>query len=717
MRTACLAAAVGSALLLTACSASSPEPAPTGTARIVAADSEPGNWLTHGRTYAEQRFSPLTQIGTDTVGRLGLAWTYELGTNRGAQATPLVVDGVMYVTSAWSLVYALDAATGQERWVYDPKVDRAVGAKACCDVVNRGVAVYEGRVYVGVIDGRLVSLDAGTGTVQWETVTVDQSQPYTITGAPRVAKGLVFIGNGGAELGVRGYVSAYDANTGTLVWRFYTVPGDPSLGPDNAASDPVMQTAAATWTGQWWTLGGGGTVWDAIVYDPDYDQLIIGVGNGAPWNQQLRSPGGGDNLFLSSIVALDVATGAYKWHYQTTPGDTWDYTATQPIILADLPIDGAPRKVAMQAPKNGFFYVLDRKDGRLLSAQPFLPVAPASDTPPGLPISWAYTVDMASGRPVENAAARYTASPALVRPGPMGAHNWHPMSYSPQTGLVYLPAQDMAFEYAHDPSPLVRPGFNNIGVAIAPLPDDAAVRAAIRSASKGMLLAWDPVEEREVWRADRRGPWNGGTLATAGGLVFQGTGEGQFMALDARTGEVVWTTDNQAATLAGPISYEAGGEQHVAVVAGYGGSFFLITGFLAATEGHALNGRVYAFKLDGKAPRPTLNLQKAPMLQPPAIEVSTLDYDRGALLYERNCTTCHGAGVVTGGVLPDLRRSVRLQDATLWRRAVVEGDLAPLGMPRFGQYVSGDDAELIRAYVARQAATLYAAQTWDEGKK
>ena len=311
----------------------------------------------------------MTKVSTETVGRLGLAWTYEMRTNRGAQATPLVADGVMYVTSAWSLVYALDAATGAERWVYDPKVDRSVGAKACCDVVNRGVALHDGKVFVGVIDGRLVALDAKTGSVAWETVTVDQSQPYTITGAPRAANGLVYIGNGGAEYGVRGYVSAYETSTGKLRWRFYTVPGDPSKGPDNAASDPVMARAAATWNGQWWALGGGGTVWDAIVYDADFNQLIVGVGNGSPWNQQIRSPGGGDNLFLSSIVALDAATGAYKWHYQTTPGETWDYTATQPIVLAELTIDGKPRKVAMQAPKNGFFYVVDRENGQLISAR------------------------------------------------------------------------------------------------------------------------------------------------------------------------------------------------------------------------------------------------------------------------------------------------------------------------------------------------------------
>jgi quinohemoprotein ethanol dehydrogenase len=694
-------------LSLTACLASPPRSAVSDTQRILAADTEPGSWLTHGRTYGEQRFSPLKRISTTTVGRLGLAWTYELRTNRGASATPLVVDGIMYVTSAWSLVYALDAATGQEQWVYDPKVDRAIGAKACCDVVNRGVAVYDGKVFVGVIDGRLVALDAVTGSVVWQTVTVDQTLPYTITGAPRVANGLVYIGNGGAEYGVRGYVSAYDASNGQLRWRFYTVPGDPSKGPDHAASDPVMAKAAATWSGQWWKLGGGGTVWDAIVYDHDFDQVIIGVGNGSPWNRQLRSPGGGDNVFLSSIVALEARTGAYKWHYQTTPGDTWDYTATQPIVLADLSIDGTPRKVAMQAPKNGFFYVLDRRNGQLISARPFLPMAPAKNAPPGAPVSWAYDIDMATGRPVENPEARYPGASALVRPGPIGAHNWHPMSFSPDTGLVYLPAHDMAFAYVHVASPVAREGFTNLGVALPSLPDDDAARAAIRGASKGVLLAWDPVAQREVWRSERRGPWNGGTLATAGGLVFQGTGDGQFLAMDARTGKTLWSTDNQAATLAGPITYEIEGEQYVAVLGGYGSLFFLVAGFLAPAEGNALNGRVHVFKLGAATLRPAINLQRPPTPKPPAIPLTAVAYGRAAQLYEHHCAICHGVAGVTGGVLPDLRRSLRLHSADEWRRVVVDGDLAPRGMPRFGRYVPANDAELMRAYVARQAAALY----------
>ena len=335
-------------------------------------------WLTYGGTYDEQRHSSLIDVNKETVADLGVAWTYDLATNRGVESTPIVVDGVMYVTSAWSLVYALDAKTGEELWVYDPDVDRAVGVKACCDVVNRGVAVYDGKVFVGVIDGRLEALDAETGEVVWSKVTVDQSKPYTITGAPRVVNGKVLIGNGGAELGVRGYLSAYDANTGDKVWRFYTVP-NPEKQPDGEISDAAFEDIGnVTWgaEGAWVTDGGGGTVWDSIVYDEVNDQIIFGVGNGSPWNREFRDPSGGDNLFLSSIVAVDAETGAYKWHFQTTPGDNWDYTATQTIILADLPVgeDGEARRVAMQAPKNGFFYVLDAESGEFISGDAFVPM-------------------------------------------------------------------------------------------------------------------------------------------------------------------------------------------------------------------------------------------------------------------------------------------------------------------------------------------------------
>jgi PQQ-dependent dehydrogenase (methanol/ethanol family) len=697
-------------VLATTCRPAPRGPAAVDTDRILAADREPGSWLTHGRTYDEQRFSPLAGISGGNVDRLGLAWSYELRTPRGASATPLVADGVMYLTSSWSLVYALDAATGRELWVYDPRVDRATGWKACCDVTNRGVALYQGKVYVGVIDGRLVALDARDGAVLWEKVTVDPSRPYTITGAPRAANGLVLIGNGGADLGVRGYVSAYDAATGDLAWRFYTVPGDPARGPDGAASDPIMARAAETWTGEWWKLGGGGTVWDAIVYDPDFDQVIVGVGNGSPWNRQVRSPGGGDNWFLSSILALDARTGAYKWHYQTTPGDTWDYTATQPIVLADLTIGGRARKVAMQAPKNGFFYVVDRADGRLISAQPFLPMFPTEDTPAGVPLSWAYAVDSTTGRPIENPEARYVGSPALVRPGPLGAHNWHPMSFSPLTGLVYLPAQELAFEYAHDPAFAPGQGVYNLGIAQTPLPDDPKIREFIRRAAKGILIAWDPVSRKEAWHADRPVAWNGGTLATAGGLVFQGTGDGRFQALDATTGERRWEFETGLATLAGPIAYELNGEQYVAALSGYGSVFFLYTGFLAAAPGNKANGRVYAFKLGGTATPPAIEAATIETPRPPTSTATVQQVKAGEALYALSCVGCHGVAAIGGGVIADLRKSAKLGDPAAWAEVVIDGSLRAQGMPALGDLLTPEAAELIRAYVIRQAGILYTAE-------
>src|SRR5262245_4889317 len=366
--------------------------------RIVNADAEPQNWLSHGRTYDEARHSPLDQINDGNAARLGLAWAYDLDTNRGQEATPLVIDGTMYTTSAWSKVQAFDAVTGKLLWQFDPKVPGEVAVKACCDVVNRGAAYWDGRVYVGTLDGRLIALDAKTGRQVWSTVTVDQTKNYTITGAPRIVKGLVVIGNGGAEFGVRGYVSAYDAKTGKMKWRFYTVPGEPGK-EDHAASDEVLaRLAGPTWTGQWWKEsggGGGGTVWDSMAYDAELDLLYIGVGNAAQWNRSRRSPGGGDNLFVGSILALRPSTGEYVWHFQQTPGDMWDYTSTQHMILADMEVGGQRRKVLMQAPKNGFFYVIDRTNGKLISAEPYATV------------NWASSVDKQTGRPVLTAEADY----------------------------------------------------------------------------------------------------------------------------------------------------------------------------------------------------------------------------------------------------------------------------------------------------------------------
>lgn len=662
-------------------------------ARLLAADEEPQNWLTYGRTYSEQRFSPLAQITTENVKRLGLAWTYEFRDGRGVEATPIVVDGVMYVTSAWSIVYALDAKTGNELWVFDPEVPRSRGASACCDVVNRGVAVWRGKVYVGTIDGRLIAIDADDGTKIWEQVTVDQEKPYTITGAPRVARGLVYIGNGGAEYGVRGYVSAYDADSGVLRWRFYTTPNP--KGPDLAASDSVRARALATWNrkeGAWLITGGGGTAWDSIVYDPDFDTLWVGVGNGTPWNRFIRSPDSSetnnDNLFLSSIVALDPDTGAYRCHYQETPGESWDYTATQPIVLASLSIGGSERRVLLHAPKNGFFYVIGRKNCALISAQAFAPM------------NWASGIDMKTGRPIETAEARYQAGSFKAKPGPLGAHNWQPMAFSPQTNLVYIPVQETDLEYINDKAFSYRNGRWNTGILFAALPPDPAVIEDIRKSIKGYLVAWDPVAQREVWRAPHVTAWNGGTLATAGGLVFEGTVDGKVVAYDARDGRELWRFDNQGATQAGPVTYSVEGQQYVATVAGYGSAFFFVNGF--AAQGANVAGRVNVFRLDGNEHLQPLDLARVSTLEPPVAQASPETVAHGGAMFDQFCFMCHGAGAISGGVIPDLRYSPLLRDAKQWR-VVIHGDRAAAGMPDFTQWVSDLDADALRAYVVSQA--------------
>ena len=492
------------------------------------------------------------------VGQLALDWFADLDTARGQEATPIVIDGTIYVSTAWSMVKAYDGRTGRLLWSFDPHVPRERLVRACCDAVNRGVAAWNDSLFVGTLDGRLIALDRHTGRQLWSTLTVDQAQPYTITGAPRVIDGRVIIGNGGAEYGVRGYVTAYDAADGHQLWRFYTVPGNPAAGFEG----DYLRRAADTWHGQWWRLGGGGTVWDSIAYDPELDLLYIGVGNGSPWNQLYRSEGQGDNLYLSSIVAIRPETGQYVWHFQETPGESWDYTATQHIILADLIIDGHPRKVLMQAPKNGFFYVIDRTNGQLISARNYVQV------------NWATGIDMRTGRPIENPEARYyrTGRPFIGIPGAAGGHDWQPMSFDPQTGLVYIPAQDAGFPYLSQPNwrPAAQ-GFNNgLDMATVAMPAITAARNAARAGTRGQLIAWDPIHQREVWRHQYQGPWNGGVLSTAGGLVFQGSAAGNFAAFDAATGRQLWTFPAQTGIVAAPITYTIGGQQYVAVLAGLG---------------------------------------------------------------------------------------------------------------------------------------------------
>jgi quinohemoprotein ethanol dehydrogenase len=675
--------------LLAACSPSGSGGSATVDGAAIAAGAD-GDWLSYGRTYDEQRFSPLDQINAETVKGLGLAWHADLDTARGQEGTPLVIGGKIYVSTAWSKVKAYDGATGQPLWDFDPKVPGETAVKACCDVVNRGLAAWGDRLFLGTLDGRLIALDRATGKPLWSVVTVDQSKNYTITGAPRVVNGLVIIGNGGADLGARGYVSAYDAQTGKQVWRFYTVPDRPGKNVEEH-----LKKAETTWTGQWWTLGGGGTVWDAMAYDPKLDLLYIGVGNGSPWAQRYRSPDGGDNLYLTSIVAIRPKTGAYVWHYQTTPGDSWDYTATQHIMLADLKIGGATRRVVMQAPKNGFFYVLDAASGKLLSADGYVPQ------------NWTTGIDMKTGRPVEIAQARYdrTGKLHLETPGPGGGHNWHPMAFSPTEGLVYIPVNLTTFPYLAMPGwQPSKMGFNTgTDFATVAMPADIAARKAAIAGTTGALIAWDPVARKERWRVPLAQPNNGGVLATAGGLVFQGNTTGALVAYSAGAGKPLWSFDGQSGIVAPPVTYKIGDAQYVAVLTGIGGAYALSPGIATNPEGKVRNiSRLLVFKLGGKDKLPPAPPMDKGPLNPPATIVGA-DIGTGSARYGRYCGLCHGDAAISSGILPDLRYSAVLANAKAWQDIVHDGALKANGMVAWSPVMNAREIEAIRAYVIKRA--------------
>jgi quinohemoprotein ethanol dehydrogenase len=651
---------------------------PIDGTRIANADAEPGNWLSYGRTYSEQRYSPLSQINDANAGRLGLAWYADLDTNRGQEATPLIIDGRLYVSTAWSLVKAYDAKSGQLLWAYDPQVKRELGLNACCDVGNRGVAAWGDNIYVGAYDGRLIALNAATGKEVWSTVTVEPGMPYTITQAPRVIKGRVIIGNSGGEYGARGFISAYDALSGKLAWRFYTVPGDPSKPFENDA----MRKAAKTWAGDWWKLGGGGPVWDAISYDPKLNLLYFGVGNGVQWARAARSNNQGDNLYLASIVALNADTGAYAWHYQATPGEEWDFDAVQQLVLADLPMAGRVRQVLMQANKNGFFYVLDRKSGALLSAKGIVPM------------TWADGVDPKTGRPNIIPSAHYseTGKPVDVKPGPLGAHNWQPMAFNPRTGLVYIPAQQVPLRYIPLPKMPVAPLGWNLGVALGSLADQ----------NEGFLLAWNPREQREAWRVRYQGPWNGGVVTTAGNIVAQGDASGNFNIYRADTGAKLWSSFVQSAIIAAPSTYSVDGEQYLAVLSGWGGSYALSGGRSAALSGNLRNvSRLLVFKLGGTASLPALE-PRTLVINPPPEPSDAHSVAKGEPLYDQYCSACHGEHAVGGGVVPDLRASNFL-NRDFFYNIVLDGALKDAGMAAFSRALSRDDATAIRNFIIHRA--------------
>jgi len=631
--------------------------------------TEQSDWLAFGRTYHEQRHSPLTQINDSTVKDLGVAWYVDLPNARTLYGTPLVVDGVMYFEGSYNVLRAVDAATGALRWEYDPEVTEHAGnrLRVMWDA-SRGIAFWKGKVYVATVDGRLIAVDANTGKEIWSTMTVDPALPFYITGAPKAFRGLVVIGNGGTEDGpLRGYLTAYDAETGEQVWRWYTVPGNPADGFENEA----MEMAAATWTGEWWRFGGGGTVWHGITYDPEFDQVIFGTGNGSPWNRKIRSPGGGDNLFLCSVVALDATTGEYRWHYQTVPGESWDYNSNMDIVLADLTIDGRSVKAALHAPKNGFFYVFDRSNGKLVSAEPFAKV------------TWATGID-STGRPIEADGVRYEDGDAVVYPSAVGGHSWHAMSYNPATGLVYIPTMelpggfsDKTVDIANWQSPNWR-----FDAGVDPLITDIPPEAGTSS-----LKAWDPIGQRMVWEAAKPGFWNPGTLTTAGNLVFQGQEDGQFVAHRATDGALLWAANLGLGISAPPITYSVDGRQYVAILVGWGGAGATMLGSLSARPGwayHAQTRRLVTFALDGSVELPA----QPPPTHPQPLVSADFNVDQtlvptGQEGYVRLCWRCHGPAGVSGGAAPDLRASPILLSPEAYFDVVLRGSRQDKGMPSF----------------------------------
>jgi quinohemoprotein ethanol dehydrogenase len=670
-------------LCLAACVAE-PE-APVIDDAALADASQTDDWLAFGRTFDEQRFSPLTQVNNQTIGDLGVAWYMDLPESNTLYGTPLVSNGIMYFEGSYNVLRAVDATSGELLWEYDPQVIEHAGDRLrVMWGASRGIALYEGKVYVATVDGRLIAVDQQTGEEIWSTMTVDPELPLFITGAPKAFRGLVVIGNGGTEMGpIRGYLDAYDAETGERAWRWYTVPGNPADGFENEA----MAMAAETWTGEWWKYGGGGTVWHGITYDPEFDQLLIGTGNGTPWNQRIRSPGGGDNLFLCSVVALDATTGEYKWHHQTVPGETWDYNSNMDIVLADLEIDGRTVKAAMHAPKNGFFYVIDRENGHVLSAEPFAD------------ITWATGFDRETQRPIETPGMRYADSLTTVVPGPLGSHSWHAMSYNPQTGLVYIPVIELAGGY----------GEETIDVENWESPDwrfdtgtDPGIGDVPADAGYGMLKAWDPITQTAAWEIETPGIAGAGTLTTAGNLVFQGQADGRLVARSADTGEEVWSANVGLGMAAPPITYSVDGQQYVAILVGWGGAGPAFLGSLVAKHGWAYKAqprRLIAFAISGQVELPP---SAPPTFAEPLVSadfvVDSVLAEAGGITYAEACTMCHGAGAVAGGVAPDLRASPVVLDREAFMNVVLGGQMLQNGMPRFAG-LTELEAEGIQHYI------------------
>lgn len=643
------------------------------------------NWAGYGGDEDEQHFSALSQINDGNVGQLGLAWYHDIDILPNAFSAPVVVDGILYFAAGYSVVQALDVRTGKLLWRHDPEAPQVAGERMRASWGIRGISYGEGKIFTGTIDGRLIALDARTGKQLWSETTVDPDDGRYISGPPTYFNGKVIIGHGGADFApVRGYVTTYDAATGKQLWRFYTVPGDPAKGFENDA----MKMAAKTWTGQWWKFGGGGTAWNAIAYDRKYNRVYIGTGNGAPWNQKIRSPGGGDNLFLCSIIALDADTGRYAWHYQINPGETWDYNAAMDIELARIDIGGKLRDVIMTAPKNGFFYVIDRASGKLISAEKFVKN-----------VNWASRIDIKSGRPVENPAARFpNGQEFVVYPSPVGAHSVEAMAFNPKTGLVYLNAIEQGRAFVDPPGDLSQWRFSGgqfldtgIGKAKSKVPPGT-----------NSLIAWDVAKQRIAWSVPLQGTKNGATMTTAGNLVFQGTVGGELRVYSADQGKPLWSFDAQTGVQAQPISYEVDGVQYVTVLSGWRGATAGGPGL--AWDYPLQKRRVLTFKLGGTAALPPAERQSLPFLDDPDFVVNAAAADRGGAIYAKRCAICHGAALNAGGTAPDLRKAgAPLSYEGLWA-VLHDGALVSNGMPRFAELPSQEIRDL-QSYIRAESRT------------
>jgi len=660
----------------------------------IADESNTSDWLAYGRTHSEQRFSPLTQINEANVAQLKPDWYLDLPDDHGLVSTPLVVKGILYFTGTNNIVRAVDATNGTSIWKFDPDVAKHLGKQRKGGWNhNRGITYYNEKIFTATWDGRLIAIDAKTGKQIWSTLTIDSGKVMNITGAPKAFKGKVIIGNGGSETAPsRGYVTAYDAETGRQAWRFYIVSGNPADGFENDA----MRMAATTWTGEWWKHGGGGNAWHGLTYDPDLDLLYVGTGNGGPWNRSVRSPDGGDNLFLCSIIALDPDTGEYRWHYQTTPGESWDYNSCMDIVLADITIRGKKIKAILHAPKNGFFYVINRETGKLISAKPFVET------------TWASAIDETTGRPIEIPGARYDSGSAYITPSPHGAHSWHAMSYNPLTGLAYIPTIHDAVIYTAE------------GIDLSSWkkdPSKAGIAVKLRDADSlprnyaGSLQAWDPVNQKLVWSVPQTELWNAGTLTTAGNLVFQGRADGKFIAYNAATGKALWSFDAGLGISAPPVTYSINERQYVAVLVGWGGAFAGVGNKNLGWDYGKHMRRLIVFSLEGKQEVPA---QPPPYfaraLEYPQFRLDNLLAEKGGSVYGKNCFVCHGANAIAMGMAPDLRASVVPLDLTAFTDIVKNGSRVNKSMPVFPDLSNAELISLMH-YIRRMARTSISRDT------